>query len=438
MVLRGLKGDNPRPLPARARTFMDDGGSNRVEAAAGTALEIPRYLIFFFGALVALGPLSMDAYLPAMPLMAEEFGVGIVQLNNTLSIFLIGYAAGQFFGGAFSDQIGRKRVGYTGLALYIVATLAIAFAWNVEQMLVLRCLQAIGGGFSTVICMASVRDIYPLEELGRRFATVTMVVLLGPLIAPVLGSALLPLGWHAIFVVKGAYAISLLVLYTLIVPETQAGRWRDLSVKAIFVQCAAVVWRRAGGRLIPIRYALAMALSSSVLMIFVTNASFVYMEYFGVSSGQFPLFFGLSVVGFMSMNLFSMKRLSSANAGTFFRRGLMIQMAGAAVLLLVVAIEAVSLWTVVPLIVLTMSTLGLVGPAGSARFMSFFERLAGSASSVYTTMMFSFGGVLGALTGVLYDGTLLPVIAVMVLSSLVANVIAFWLPWSRTVIERRS
>jgi DHA1 family bicyclomycin/chloramphenicol resistance-like MFS transporter len=70
--------------------------------------------------------------------------------------------------------------------------------------------------------------------------------------------------------------------------------------------------------------------------------------------------------------------------------------------------------------------------------MSFFERLAGSASSVYTTMMFSFGGVLGALTGVLYDGTLLPVIAVMVLSSLVANVIAFWLPSSRTVIERRS
>jgi len=406
---------------------MDDSIATPVRTA-GLGAGAPRYLILFFGALVALGPLSMDAYLPAMPAMAEAFGVSIVSLNNTLSVFLIGYAVGQFFGGSFSDQIGRKRIGYTGLSLYIVASLAIAFAHSVEQMLVLRFLQAIGGGFSTVICMATVRDVYPIEELGRRFAAVTMIVLVAPLVAPVLGAFLLPFGWESIFIVKATYAAVLLGLYAVIVPETRLGHWRDLSVRSIFIQCAGVVTRRVEGRRLPIRYALAMALSTSVLMIFVTNASFVYMEYFGVPPHRFPMLFGLSVIGFMSMTLFSMRKLRSDNAATFFRRGLQIQIVAVAALCVIVVGGFASLWTVVPAIVLMMSTLGLVGPAGSARYMGFFQQLAGSASSVYTTMMFSLGGMLGALTGVLYDGTLVPVVAVMAVSSCLANAIGLSLP----------
>jgi MFS transporter, DHA1 family, multidrug resistance protein len=398
------------------------------EIAAGAAPQngarVPGYLIAFFGALVALGPLSMAAYLPAIPLMAEDFGVGIVEVNNTLSLFLIGYAIGQFFGGSFSDQIGRKRIGYIGLSVYVMTTFAMAFVVTVEQMLVLRFFQAVGGGFSTVICMASVRDIYPLEELGRRFATVTMIVLVAPLIAPVLGSLMLPLGWHSIFLLKGAYAVILFALYVLIVPETRAGGWTQLSALSIFRQCAQVLARRVDGRLLPLRYAFAMALSASVLMTFVTNAAFVYMEYFAVSAAVFPFLFGLSVLGFMSLNLFSMRRLTSRNAGTFFRSGLRVQIAAIALLLVVVGSEATHLWTVVPLIVVMISTLGLVGPAGSARYMGYFAELAGSASSVYTTLMFALGGIFGALVGVFYTGTLLPMLGVMAAASLLANLIA--------------
>lgn len=398
------------------------------DASLPTGRFVPRYLIAFFGALVALGPLSMDAYLPAIPAIAADFGVGIVQVNNTLSVFLIGYALGQFFGGSFSDQIGRKRIGYVGLTVYVATTFAMAFVDTVDHMLVLRFLQAIGGGFSTVICMASVRDIYPIEELGRRFATITMIVLVAPLIAPTLGSLLLPLGWHSIFLLKAAYAAILFVLYVLIVPETRAGRWGQLSVLSLFRQCAQVLVRRVDGRMLPLRYACAMALSASVLMIFVTNAAFVYMDYFQVSPAGFPLVFAMSVLGFMSMNLFSMKRLTSANAGLLFRNGLRIQIVAVALLLIVVVVDAAALWNVVPLIVLMMSTLGLVAPAGSARYMGFFSELAGSASSVYTTLMFSLGGVLGALVGVFYDGTLLPMIAVMAVASTAANLIVLTMP----------
>jgi DHA1 family bicyclomycin/chloramphenicol resistance-like MFS transporter len=317
-----------------------------------------------------------------------------------------------------------------GLGVYIGASLAIAFADNVSQMLVLRFFQAIGGGFSTVICMASVRDVYPVEQLGRRFATVTMIVLCAPLVAPVLGTALVPLGWHKIFLVKAAYAAALLGTYAVAVPETRPGHWSSLSVRSIFVQCFEVVTRRVDGRRVPIRYACAMGLASSCLMMFVTNASFIYQEYFGVSGFQFPMLFALSVLGFMSMNLFSMKRLGPHNAAALFRRGLAIQLLAVVALVTVVVTGNAHLWTVVPFIVVMMSALGLVGPAGSSRYMGFFHKLAGSAASVYTTLMFSLGGILGALTGFFYDGTLLPIVGVMLGASLLANTIGLSLPKS--------
>ncbi len=390
--------------------------------------SVPRYLIAFFGALVALGPLSMDAYLPAIPAMAEDFGVSVVRVNHTLSVYLIGNAFGQLFGGAFSDQIGRKRICYIGLTVYIATTLALALVNTVEQALVLRFFQAIGGGFSTVICMASVRDIYPVDELGRRFATMMMIVLVAPLVAPVLGAQLLPLGWQSIFLLKAAYALGLLVLYAFIVPETHKGRWGALSVTSIYAQCANVVVRRVDGRFLPIRYAFAMGLSISVLMVFVTNASFVYLEYFDISPSRFPIFFGLSVVGFMATNLFSMRRLTSNNAGRYFRAGLRIQIVAVLLMLAATAAGLASLWVFVPLMVVTMSTLGLVGPSGSARYMSFFRELAGSASSVHTTLSFGLGGVLGAVTSELNDGTLLPMVAVMAGASIIANLVTWSVP----------
>ena len=112
-------------------------------------------------------------------------------------------------------------------------------------MLTLRFFQAIGGGFSTVICLATVRDIYPVEQLGRRFATVTMVLLVAPLVAPALGAAVLPLGWEMIFVLKAVYAGMLLVAYACVVPETRPGR---LAQPVASLRIPPVLRRRAAAR----------------------------------------------------------------------------------------------------------------------------------------------------------------------------------------------
>ena len=221
--------------------------------------------------------------------MASDFGVTVVSLQNTLNVFLIGYAIGQFFGGALSDQIGRKLVGYTGLVGLPRQSSRSRSRARSSEMLALRFVQAIGGGFSTVVCMATVRDVYPVEQLGRRFATVTMVLLIAPLVAPALGAAVLPLGWEMIFVFKAAYAACLLVAYAGLVPETRPGRLANLSLRSVFRQCFDVVRRRVDGRRLPIRYATAMAFSASCMIIFVTNSSFIYMQYFGVGPARFSV-----------------------------------------------------------------------------------------------------------------------------------------------------
>ncbi|HUO67867.1 MAG TPA: multidrug effflux MFS transporter [Gammaproteobacteria bacterium] len=383
--------------------------------------HVARYLILFVGALVAIGPLSLDAYLPAMPSMADAFHVGIVRINNTISIYLVAYGIGQFFGGAFSDQIGRKRIGLIGLSVFVLASLAIAFSTTAEEVQWLRFVQAIGGGFSTVICMAIVRDVYHVDELGRRMAMVTLIMLASPVIAPTLGATLLRFGWPAIFFFQAAYAGALAIVYATLVPETRPGDWRKLSVITTLRQCTQVIARKNADGRRPITYAITMALSASVFMTFITNSSFAYIDYFGVPASRFPLYFSVAVIGLICTNLFSMRRLSSSNAPTFFRVGLWVQATGVVLLTAAVLAGAGSIWYVVVPVSMIVAAFGLTGPSGSSQFIRNYDRLAGSASSLYTTMLFSTGAVFGAVSGVFFDGTLRPMAFTMFVASVAAN-----------------
>ena len=158
-----------------------------------------RLFILFLSASVALAPLSIDMYMPAMAQMAEAFDVNFSQINLTMSAYLFGNAIGQFFGGALSDQVGRKRVGIFGLAIFFLASLSIAFTNDIHMMQLLRVAQAVGGGFATVICIAQVRDIFPLEEVMKKYADVVMVMMIAPIVAPTLGVLLIQFGWQSIF-----------------------------------------------------------------------------------------------------------------------------------------------------------------------------------------------------------------------------------------------
>ena len=309
--------------------------------------------------------------------------------------------------------------------IFLLASLAIGVSTTVEQVQWFRFAQAIGGGFATVICTAIVRDVYPVAELGKRMAMVTLVMLASPAVAPTLGAALLRFGWQWIFFVKATYAGVLLVVYALAVPETHPGAWSKLSVLSTVRQCWKVVVFRAPTGRHPFMFAITGAFSAAVFMTFLTNSSFAYIDYFGVSPQMFPLYFGVGVIGMVSTNFLSMRRLNLNSAPQFFRYGLLLQVCSTAVLLLAVLAGAPSIWFVVVPVAVVVSCFGLVAPSGTSQYMSHFGGLAGSASSLYTTLLFSSGAVFGAISGLFFDNTLLPMAVTMFVASLIANALAF-------------
>ncbi|MDA0972355.1 MAG: multidrug effflux MFS transporter [Bacteroidetes bacterium] len=393
-----------------------------------TRIPIPRYFLPFFGMLAAIVPFAIDAYLPAIPSMAVAFHVEVFQMNQTISAFLIGYALGQVFGGPFSDQLGRKVIGLSGLAILLVSTFLILFVGDIFQLKVLRFIQAIGGGFTSVICMASIRDVYPPHIAGRKYAVVTMIMLLMPLLAPVIGSVLLPLGWKAIFLSMFTFILMAALIYIFGIPESRVVEKKRLDFNRIFSQFKQVIERRndENGRVI--LYVLSMGFSAAVMLIFVTNSAFIYMEHFKVSPSRFPIFFGANVILMMGFIRYSMHRMKTVHPHFLFTAGNLVQFSFSTLLLIYVLLFQASLYPTFFLLVGTVGAMGLVNPNASAVYISHYDELSGSATSLNSMFILMMGGLIGGVVSVFLDNGLIPVAIGMFLCSLTSNLIGRSIP----------
>src|SRR5690606_10098156 len=143
---------------------------------------------------------------------------------------------------------------------------------------------------------------------------------------------------------KAVYSALLLVAYLVLLPETRPGQWANLSVTTTLRQCRQVLATRTPSGRWPMLYAFAMALGASVFMTFLTNSSFVYIQYFGVSEHAFPLYFGASILGMVAMNILSMRTLNETKAPVYFRAGLRLQFVGVLLLLVAVLFGPWSIW----------------------------------------------------------------------------------------------
>ena len=347
--------------------------------------------LLFFGAIVAIGPLGMDAYLPAIPSIAEEMNTSIISVNNTLSYFLVGYGIGQFFGGPLSDQIGRKKIGAFGLFVFIITSFLIAKSSQILNIQILRVIQAIGSGFSTVICLASVRDIYGPVDAGRKYAVVSMIMLVCLIIAPTLGTFLLKINWQAIFIFLSIYASGVLFFYLNFIPETHSNPQPKINFKPILKQHYQVIKHKVNGSRLPLLYIFMVMAAVGVLMCFLTNSSLIYMQFYNVSPTTFPVLFAINVIFMIFCTNISMKKMKTVNPHKLLR-------------------------------------IGLISPCASAVFISFFSKRAGSASAMMSFSVFTSGSILGLVSGALFYNNLTPVFGIMLASSILANILAQIIP----------
>ena len=238
----------------------------------------PVRLAIMLGTLVALGPLAIDTYLPALPTMADDFGVAVHRIELSVSVYVLGVALGQWLGGPLSDHFGRKPVAYVGLSVFIVASLAITVCSQVGWLYGLRVLQALGGGATVVIAAASVRDHFNGREAARVLTSVGLVLLLAPLVAPAVGAFLLHLaGWQSIFVMLAGYAVLVALMLRFAMPSVAPQVAEEPLRHRMFAAYGRVLrQRRAMG------FILANGLIFSAMFTFITDAAFLYIEYFGI------------------------------------------------------------------------------------------------------------------------------------------------------------
>ena len=386
-------------------------------------LVLSRFFLIFIASLAALGPLSIDAYLPTLPDVAKDLGTGMSKANLTISSFMLGMAIGQFLGGPLSDQLGRRRIGTIGLAIFIVSTILIVVSSSIDQVLALRFVQAVGGGFATVICLAQVRDVFPPEQVSRKFANIIIVILIAPMFAPVLGTLISIWGWRAIFWALAFYGVIVMLIYLLMIPETNADLPEKFSTREIFKGYWAAVSKRTNGRLIGLRLALFTGFSAGVLLSYVTNAAFIFIEYFHLTKMQFSGVFGAMILALMAGNRLTVFLLNNHSALTIVSAVNLAQVVVSTMLVLLCYLTDPSLWMIVAGLTLLIGCYGSMSPAASGYFISLYDKNIGAASSLASTCTFAFGALIGGISSVLANAQLLPIFAVILASCLIARVL---------------
>ena len=254
-------------------------------------------VILIMGLLTAIGPLSIDMYLPAFPAIAKNLHTNISDITLSLSSFFIGISFGQLLYGPLLERYGRKRPLYAGLFIYFLSSVGCALAQSVDVLIVLRLFQAVGGCVGMVAARAMVRDLFDVKENARVFSMLMLVVSVSPIIAPTLGGYITSiLGWRYVFAMLIVVVLVILIGAYLFLPESKKPD-PEFSLKPV-----PILRNFAGVLRHPhfLTFALTGAISYAGLYSYIGGSSYVFMEIFKVSEAQFGWIFAVIAAGLIS------------------------------------------------------------------------------------------------------------------------------------------
>lgn len=384
------------------------------------AKPIPGLLLMLAG-LTALAPLSTDAYLPAIPAIATALGVSIHEVELSVSLFLAGFSGGQLIGGPLSDRHGRRRAIFIGLSLFLLGALAAMLAKSVVALWAARLLQGFGGGMSVVNSGAVIRDRHAGRDSARAMSRMASILMTAPLLAPLLGTLLLALAsWRSIFLFLAAYALLMLVVLGLRLPETRRPQ-PGPALGPLRSYLAVLTHRTALG------YLCSVAASYAGMFAFITGSAGSYIDYYGASPGLYSLLFGLNIITLLACNRLNIRLLHRFRPQQLLQAAQRIQLLCGGLMLLAFTLTTAPLWLIVALVMLYIGVQGFVIANGMAGTSEFFPHAAATATALLGASGFASGALAGSLVGLLGDGTPLPMIAVMFGTALAGNLLGRWL-----------
>lgn len=373
---------------------------------------------------VALGPFALDTYLPAFPEIAADFGVNLAAVGRTVSVYVFALGLSQLFGGPLSDRYGRRIVLFAGLLVFALASVMAAASASLDGLMGWRMVQAVGGAFCAVSVPAIVRDRTHGNAAASLFSLIGIVMLVAPALAPAIGSALLYFAnWRAIFIFLALYALVVgVTLQAFLFHRLPAAERTVTPVHTLITNYALVLRHGTTMRFIAIQ-----TLAFSVMLVFITHASFLYQDWFGVSNRMFSLLFAANIAAMVFANLLNRRLLKSFRSTSILRVAMAVQAVATLALVACVVVQAPLAWFA-SCLVLTGGCLGAIIPNSIANALEFFPRLGGTASALLGATQFTLGGVISAASTTLGQASPLPVVLVMAACTLSALAFASGAP----------
>lgn len=350
-------------------------------------------IVFILGLLAMLMPLSIDMYLPALPVIAQQFGVPAGSAQMTLSTYILGFALGQLLYGPMADSIGRKPVILGGTLIFAAAAGACALAQSIDQLITLRFFHGLAAAAASVVINALMRDIYPKEEFSRMMSFVMLVTTVAPLLAPMIGGAVLVwLSWHAIFWILAIAALLASLMIFFFISETlPVERRQPFHIRTTLGNFATLFRHKR-----VLSYMLASGFSFAGMFSFLSAGPFVYIELNHVLPQNFGYYFALNIVFLFIMTIINGRFVRRVGALRMFRAGLWIQFVMALWMVLSAAFD-VGFWALVVGVAAFVGCVSLVASNAMAVILDEFPHMAGTASSLAGTFRFGIGAIVGAL-----------------------------------------
>ncbi|MCZ3381018.1 Bcr/CflA family multidrug efflux MFS transporter [Kosakonia sp. SOY2] len=363
-------------------------------------------IVFILGLLAMLMPLSIDMYLPALPVIAEQFGVPAGSAQMTLSTYILGFAVGQLLYGPMADSIGRKPVILGGTLVFAAAAVACALAQSIEQLITMRFFHGLAAAAASVVINALMRDIYPREEFSRMMSFVMLVTTIAPLLAPMIGGAVLVwFNWHAIFWILAIAALLVSAMIVFFIRETLPVEKRQKFHFRTTLGNFASLFRHKR----VLSYMLASGFSFAGMFSFLSAGPFVYIEINHISPQDFGYYFALNIVFLFVTTMINGRIVRRVGALNMFRSGLWVQFA-MALWMVVTALLDVGFWSLVLGVAAFVGCVALVASNAMAVILDEFPHMAGTASSLAGTFRFGIGAIVGALLSMATFNTAWPMI----------------------------
>ncbi|WP_428330403.1 multidrug effflux MFS transporter [Mucilaginibacter sp.] len=378
------------------------------------------FLVLILGGLTALGPFSIDMYLPGFPAIAKSLHTTTAQVSLSLSGFFIGISVGQLLYGPLLDRFGRKNPLYVGLVLYIMASLGCFFVTSIEQLIVLRFIQAVGSCAAAVASMAMVRDLFPVKDNAKVFAMLILILGVSPMLAPTVGGYVTAfIGWQAIFVILATIATIILVVVIFFLPESyQPDPTYSLKPKPILNSFWSVLKHPQF-----YTYAVCGAIGFSGLFAYLAASPFVFMDVYGVSTKVYGWIFALLSVGFIGssqLNGLLNKKFKSEQIVNVS----LLCMVVVAIIFLVGSINGwFGLVGTIAMLFAFLCCVGIIYPNTSALSLAPFAKNAGTAAALLGAIQMAVGTFISIEVSLFKSRSAIPMAGLMAATAIIALVI---------------